>query len=129
MKAALMQCNKIMTLVSLAVILLHLIGLLSAYIAIGLPLGYLTARVLMKKFIYQLDYLAPMELPSSNLVFNMLVYSILFLVTVRIDVVALLSAFVGVIVYRKMFFIALEKKMKEGGFDEHNNWNIWISVF
>lgn len=121
MKAALMQCNKIMTLVSLAVILLHLIGLLSAYIAIGLPLGYLTARVLMKKFIYQLDYLAPMELPSSNLVFNMLVYSILFLVTVRIDVVALLSAFVGVIVYRKMFFIALEKKMKEGGFDEHNN--------
>ncbi len=129
MKDALMLCNKILTSISLAVVLLALIGILSAYVAIGFVVGYFTSRFVLKKFIGQLDHLGHMELPSSNFAFNMLVYALLFAIMGRLNVYAMLSSFVGLITYRKLFFILVEKKLKEGGFDGNNYWYFWNNTF
>lgn len=109
MKAAILLSNKIMTSVSLVVILVTIVGILPVYIAIGFVAGYLTARLVMKKFIGQLDHLGPMELPSSNFAFNMLVYALLFAAMGRLNVYALISSFVALMAYRQMFFIFVKK--------------------
>lgn len=109
MKAAILLSNKIMTSASLVVILIAIVGLIPVYIAIGFLAGYVTARLVMKKFIGQLDNLGPMELPSSNFAFNMLVYALLFAVMGRLNVYALISSFVGLTAYRQMFFIFVKK--------------------
>ncbi|WOO86940.1 hypothetical protein RZE82_07430 [Mollicutes bacterium LVI A0039] len=111
MKAALMQANKIMTLVSLVVIALSLVGFLHAYVAIGFTIGYITSRLVLHKFIGQLDHLEHLQLPSSNFAFNMLVYALLFAAMGRLNVSAMLSSFVGLIAYRKLFFINVDKKL------------------
>lgn len=121
MKAALMLCNRIMTIGCIVVTVFAFLQIIPAYVAIGFIVGYLTARFVMKKFIGQLDHLNDGELPSSNFAFNMLVYALLFAVMGRLNVYSLLSSAVALIIYRRMFFIFVEKKLKEGGFDGNYN--------
>lgn len=121
MKATLMHCNKIMSITSLVMIILTILQVIPAYVAIGFIIGYLTSRFVMKKFIGQLDTLVDGELPKSNFAFNMLVYMLLFAVMGRLNVYAMVSSFFGLIIYRKMFFIFVEKNLKEGGFDGNYN--------
>lgn len=119
MKAALMRSNKVLNIITIVIALLALIGILPSSILLGFSLGYLCARFVMLKFVSQLDILKPLELPKSNLVFNMLVYSILFVATIKISVCTLLSAFLGLMLYRKLFFI-FAPKIEEGGMNGNN---------
>lgn len=121
MKTTLMQCNKIMNVTSILVICLSLTKIMPAYVAFGFTIGYLTSRLVMLKFVGQLDHLGHLELPSSNFAFNMLVYALLFAAMGRLNVYAMISSFVGLIGYRKLFFFLVQQKLKKGGFDEYNN--------
>ncbi len=120
MKATLELCNKIMTFLSLSLIILTLLFDVKRFMAIGFIFGYITARIVMKKFVVQLDNLKSMELPNPNLILNIFVYGFLLTVMGMIDLVAMLSSFVSLMLYRKLFFILVEKNKKEGGFDGNN---------
>lgn len=121
MKAACVQSNKIMTILCFVVILFGFMKILPTHVILGFAIGYVTSRFIIKKFVGQLDHLESGQLPSSNFLFNMLVYASLFAVMSYFSMSALLSAFIGLIAYRKLFFIFAEKNMKKGGFDGNND--------
>lgn len=119
MKAAAELPNKILLVVSFGCVLLSLVGMLDAHVAIGVALGYLVGRFIIHLQFRQLDMLGPGELPRSNFVFNMLVYTILFIAMVKISVVALISSLIGLMAYRYIFFISFQKYLSKGGLDEN----------
>ncbi len=121
MKATLKYCDKVLTRATLVVIVLALVKIIPVIVAFGFALGYITSRIVMHKFISQLDNVDNMQLPSSQLSLNLIIYGLLFIVLARYNIYAMLSSFVALISYRKLFFSIVEKKMKEGGYDGDYN--------
>ncbi len=119
MKVAIKQTNVVWIIISLLLLILTFLKLLQPHIAIGVSIGFLVGSLVIYLQVRQLDFLKPGELPHSNFLFNMLVYTILFMAMVKMSMVALFSSFIGLMGYRYLFFILCQKNLAKGGLDEN----------
>ncbi len=115
MKLAITQTLRQMLIICGILFLFAALNIISLQVVTAFLIGLLVAHFVMNKFISQLDKLPSGQLPSSNFAFNMLVYTIMFLAMIKVSTIALLMSFLGLIGYRKLYFMHAQKNLKKGG--------------